>query len=563
VGADGTVSFDRAFGVDVDPSDGNTGDFENCTTTCTHGTQNGSAGGLTDSAGVEVDAQGRILVADFFNKRIDRFTVENDGSVAFDLAFGGNVDPNDGDTGLESCTAVCQTGTATDGAGGLDTPNGIAVDGQGRILVTDSSYRRVSRFAVSGVGSVSFDRAFGVGVDPSGSTTAFENCTTSCQQGSPSGAAGGLSAPGGIDVDSQGRILVTDSNVYRVDRFAVDADGTVELDRAFGIDVDPSNSNTGFENCTATCKSGSPSPAAGGVIPLGIAVDAVGRIVVGDNHDRISIFRPPQVTVQAALAPAGDGGRFDLRVNGVVVNSGVGDGGSARKIFESTDPVTVGEQAAAGTSLSDYDTTIDCGDGPHAGTSLTIPALTADVTCTIANTHKPTPAGPGGDSGGGGSSGTPGGGSPGGTQPGGPLPDTSRPALGSIGLTNKVFAVDTHGTAETAVAARAKRGTVLRYKLTEKARVVVAIERATVGRKVGRSCRKPTKANRKRKACTLYVSSGNFAVQSAAGQDSHAFSGRIGRKSLAPGTYRASLVAIDAAGNRSVARRISFRIVKR
>jgi hypothetical protein len=40
-----------------------------------------------------------------------------------------------------------------------------------------------------------------------------------------------------------------------------------------------------------------------------------------------------------------------------------------------------------------------------------------------------------------------------------------------------------------------------------------------------------------------------------------AFSGRIKRKALAPGRYRATLRAVDAAGNRSRPRRTSFVIV--
>jgi hypothetical protein len=40
------------------------------------------------------------------------------------------------------------------------------------------------------------------------------------------------------------------------------------------------------------------------------------------------------------------------------------------------------------------------------------------------------------------------------------------------------------------------------------------------------------------------------------------FSGRIGRRKLAPGRYRATLGATDAAGNRAAVRRVSFTIVR-
>jgi hypothetical protein len=161
----------------------------------------------------------------------------------------------------------------------------------------------------------------------------------------------------------------------------------------------------------------------------------------------------------------------------------------------------------------------------------------------------------------GGGVGGPGGGGPGVGGVGGPL-DTVLPVLASASLTNKTFAVNTRGAAETVVTARAKKGTSFRYTLSENARVVVTIERATTGRKAGGKCLKQTRPNRKRRPCTLYVPAGRFATQSPAGADRHAFSGKIGRKSLKPGSYRATLVATDASGNLGLPKRLSFKIVK-
>ena len=113
------------------------------------------------------------------------------------------------------------------------------------------------------------------------------------------------------------------------------------------------------------------------------------------------------------------------------------------------------------------------------------------------------------------------------------------------------------------MAARAKRGTAFGYTLSEAARVVFTIERATVGRRVGRRCRRRTRSNRNRRRCTRYVRAGRFAKRSAASANRHPFSGRIGGRSLRPGKYRATLVATDAAGNRSASRRLNFKVVKR
>ncbi len=145
--------------------------------------------------------------------------------------------------------------------------------------------------------------------------------------------------------------------------------------------------------------------------------------------------------------------------------------------------------------------------------------------------------------------------------------DTTSPAfLGTAKADPATFAVDPRGAPERAVTSvkrkkRPKKGTTLRYTLSEAARVVFTIERKGTGRKVGRTCRKQTRSNRRRRACTLYTRIGAFAQQGRAGRNTKKFSGRIGRKKLAIASYRATLVARDAAGNRSKAKQISFRVV--
>ena len=41
------------------------------------------------------------------------------------------------------------------------------------------------------------------------------------------------------------------------------------------------------------------------------------------------------------------------------------------------------------------------------------------------------------------------------------------------------------------------------------------------------------------------------------------FSGRIGRKALKPGRYRALITATDGAGNKSKTKQLKFRVVRR
>jgi hypothetical protein len=142
-----------------------------------------------------------------------------------------------------------------------------------------------------------------------------------------------------------------------------------------------------------------------------------------------------------------------------------------------------------------------------------------------------------------------------------PVADRISPALSALGITNKTFAV---GPAATPVnAARAKKGTTFVYTRSETAATTLTIERADTGRRKGKSCVKATSKNRKAKKCTLYVKAGTLTRGGSAGANAVPFTGRIGKKALKPATYRASFVAVDAAGNKSKSKTVGFKIVKK
>jgi hypothetical protein len=141
--------------------------------------------------------------------------------------------------------------------------------------------------------------------------------------------------------------------------------------------------------------------------------------------------------------------------------------------------------------------------------------------------------------------------------------DLSAPVLQSLTLANKRFAVGSEQTALTAARRRrAPRGTTFRFSLSEPATVRIAIERARPGRRVGRRCRRPTRRLRKKRRCTRFVATGTLTRRAVAGANSTRFSGRLGRRALRPGRYRAIASATDRAGNRSRARRVSFNVVR-
>jgi RTX calcium-binding nonapeptide repeat (4 copies) len=157
---------------------------------------------------------------------------------------------------------------------------------------------------------------------------------------------------------------------------------------------------------------------------------------------------------------------------------------------------------------------------------------------------------------------TGGGGGPAGS---GPAVDVTAPSfVGPVRALPAVFAVNLRGAAARPPASRRRvtRGTTFRFSLSEAARVSFAIERRTRGRRVGKTCRRQTAANRRRRACVRSVRVGAFATQALAGANARRFSGRIGRRRLAPASYRARLLATDVAGNRSKPKLVAFTVAR-
>jgi len=106
------------------------------------------------------------------------------------------------------------------------------------------------------------------------------------------------------------------------------------------------------------------------------------------------------------------------------------------------------------------------------------------------------------------------------------------PVVSAFGMTKRRFAA-----VGGAAPPKVTRGTRFTYALSEQARVAITIFR-----------------RRSTRVVTL-VARGRTGPQSAA------FSGRVRKGPLAPGAYRAQIVATDASGQTSEPRSVSFRIV--
>jgi hypothetical protein len=154
-----------------------------------------------------------------------------------------------------------------------------------------------------------------------------------------------------------------------------------------------------------------------------------------------------------------------------------------------------------------------------------------------------------------------------------PLPrprpaDTTAPRISRLSITRTRFAVGRKPTAvDSASRQRPRRatprGTSFRFRLSELATVRIVLQRATTGRRAGGKCRPAGRRLRNRPRCTRYLNAGTLLRRKLRpGARRVSFTGRVGRRALRVGAHRASISARDAAGNRSHARRLRFRIIR-
>ncbi|MGB0871785.1 MAG: PKD domain-containing protein [Solirubrobacterales bacterium] len=99
---------------------------------------------------------------------------------------------------------------------------------------------------------------------------------------------------------------------------------------------------------------------------------------------------------------------------------------------------------------------------------------------------------------------------------------------------------------------RRSRKARITFRLSERANARVIVQRRTAGRRVGKSCRKATRRNRRRAKCVRWVRTGRIVKRRArAGSNTYRFRGKIGRKTLNRGSYRMAVYAVDSAKGRS------------
>jgi virginiamycin B lyase len=149
-----------------------------------------------------------------------------------------------------------------------------------------------------------------------------------------------------------------------------------------------------------------------------------------------------------------------------------------------------------------------------------------------------------------------GGGGGGGGQVGG---DTTVPAVTRARVSPRKVVV---GPKRTPVRLVRRTGATISFTLSEQAAVSLRIEQVLRGRRVGRRCVRPTPSLGKKRRCTRYKRAGTLERSGRQGRNAVRFTGRIGKRALRRGRHRLTITARDPAGNRSKAKRTSFRIVR-
>ncbi len=442
-------------------------------------------------------------------------------NVAGDGGAGGDASANGGGTG--GLVTGGEGGFGGDGGDASAGPGGLGGIGAGGTFVAGASIVNSTLSAnVSGAGGDGGMGAGGTG-GPGGD-----------------GSAGGTGGDGGDGAGGAGAAAGRGAALYRAAGTLVARHATVWGSAAGG----PGNGGSALAPGGASAGAGGGARGRAGNAASGASGAPAGGAVAGDAGITLTN------TIIALNSPVGCTGQMS-------------DGGHNISFPESSCPGTAGDPNL-GPLLDNGGPTQTQALGPGSAAVDQVPAVGSDCAATdqrgVLRPHGPMCdigafelAVPIGVTGGG----------PPPAQPPVPAADMIRPGFLAVSMSPRTFAVDARGRRETAVDARAQRGTTFRYRLSESARVLFTIEVATAGRRVGRSCRRPSRSNATRPRCRRFLVAGRFAQLGALGANAKPFSGRIGSRRLRPGKHRATLIATDAAGNASTPERIAFTVVAR
>ncbi|HEX2016283.1 MAG TPA: hypothetical protein VGN69_06275 [Solirubrobacteraceae bacterium] len=319
----------------------------------------GTAAQFNGPAGVGIDAQGTLYVADQFSKRIRRVTA---GGVVTTLA------------GNDSGNAVDGQGAAAS----FNNPTGVAVGPDGNIYVADYENGLLRKVTPDGMVSnatpgqfYSHPRDLAFAAD--GTIYISEEIGNQIRRVTPDGHvsvfASNVAKPWGLAVDGAGNVYVNETGLQHILRFSPDGshrevfsgsgnygvgDGsarTAQFGRLAGMAIDTQGylyvTDLGTHHIRRISPDGSTETIAGGNEgfndgpisqakfdgPTGIAVDAQGNVYVGDSHNqrirKISGLPPDGTKVPGSGGSGSNTGKPGGAGTGAGGAAGGGAGGGA------------------------------------------------------------------------------------------------------------------------------------------------------------------------------------------------------------------------------------------
>lgn len=237
-----------------------------------------SASTLSNAAGIEFDAAGRLWVADAGNNRVLRFTNLSVDGAAADFVLGqADLISGQANRGL------------TVGPGSLDFPSDVSIDRTGAVWVADTGNNRVLRF--SDLTAFGRDASLVLG------QTSFAAVVAGS-------SASGLASPGGVLCDARGSVWVTDSFNSRVLSF----DAPLASGQAATLVLGQADFTSNSAN------RGAATPAANSLAsPSSAFMDHVGRLWLADSgNNRVWEADALPMTALAPAASAVTGSGFTL-----------------------------------------------------------------------------------------------------------------------------------------------------------------------------------------------------------------------------------------------------------
>jgi hypothetical protein len=137
-----------------------------------------------------------------------------------------------------------------------------------------------------------------------------------------------------------------------------------------------------------------------------------------------------------------------------------------------------------------------------------------------------------------------------------------RPVVNGFTMSRTKFRRASFRTPVSARHKRPPRGSSFAYSLSEDATAQIKVTQLVRGRRVGKRCVKATPRVRSHRSCVRSIKRGTLTRHGHVGANTVPFSGRLGRKALPVGRYRATLVASVPGAAGSIPRSVRFTIVR-